>query len=132
MLVYYQTQIIVCLTKTHISSVDIDECVLSPCHPEQDCYNELGSFTCVWQPCKEGYERNETAGICEDIDECAQGLDCGDEMTCINTRGGHRCESIVCETGYERNSDGDCEGTKNFYIFIFYDILCPYHVSTNL
>ena len=38
-----------------ILTVDIDECVSNPCHPNATCTNENGTFTCE---CDAGYEGN--------------------------------------------------------------------------
>ena len=34
------------------STVDIDECLATPCHSDADCSNSSGSYTCT---CKTGY-----------------------------------------------------------------------------
>jgi len=70
----YQT----CLNNT---CVDIDECLTDQSH-------KCGSGTrCVNR--ENGYD-------CEDIDECAEGIDdCTDQQTCRNLEGGFTCEDII-------------------------------------
>ena len=54
-------------------SIDIDECLNSPCENGATCINKNGSFTCT---CAAGY----TGSLCNmDIDEC-------DDSPCENGR----------------------------------------------
>ncbi|KAI1731698.1 EGF domain-containing protein [Ditylenchus destructor] len=103
---------------------DVDECNTSsngystagvqrsPCHPQAECINLLGSYTCK---CPDGWAGNgynqcinsaETKQ-CEDVDECDEGRhNCDLSLTsCINTVGGHICR---CLPGYEGGDDGIC------------------------
>ena len=46
---------------------------VAACHPDGYCTNTFGGFNCT---CEDGFRMNETDGwTCEDIDECAEGLD---------------------------------------------------------
>ncbi|XP_028399458.1 uncharacterized protein LOC114522881 [Dendronephthya gigantea] len=78
---------------------DIINCIPTsfdwPCHQRARCEDKpLGSYTCT---CDEGYTGD--GAICDDIDECTQGLhDCSEENSeCVNEPGTFRCQ---CKDGY--------------------------------
>ncbi|XP_052238542.1 neurogenic locus notch homolog protein 1-like [Dreissena polymorpha] len=77
--------------------VDIDECTnnLMTCkEPHTRCLNTPGNATCV---CREGYRRNSTSGLCEDVNECIDTVlnTCG--QICTNTQGSFVCS---CRDGF--------------------------------
>ena len=39
----------------HISYLDLDECLVNPCHSDATCSNTFGSFICT---CNKGFEGN--------------------------------------------------------------------------
>ncbi|XP_059143711.1 fibrillin-1-like [Physella acuta] len=85
---------------------DINECtsfLTNDC--SQVCTNIEGGFICS---CYAGYAFNSTTQMCEDINECDQGLSrC--EQTCINTEGSYRCS---CPSGLYLQQDGlTCRAT---------------------
>ena len=77
---------------------DLNECLNSSvCGANQICRNMAGNFTCLcdtgWTPSTLGDNQ------CEDLDECALGLnDCDTFATCINTNGSFSCE---CNQGFQ-------------------------------
>ncbi|XP_035670316.1 latent-transforming growth factor beta-binding protein 4-like [Branchiostoma floridae] len=83
---------------------DIDECSdgTHDCHPDAECHNNAGSFSCQ---CKHGFIGNGTscsATICvTDVDECtAAAAPCDPKANCTNTEGFFFC---LCNTGYMGN-----------------------------
>lgn len=66
--------------------------------------------------CQLGFARNDSSGICEDIDECEDGdVTCNIEtQVCFNTPGSYRCldvEPVTCQDGYRKNPETkQCEG----------------------
>lgn len=74
------------------SCEDENECVTSGiglCRTTEVCVNLPGGYRC---DCDKGYIRNGQSPICEDINECALGLDdCGDAATCRNIAGYYQC-----------------------------------------
>jgi hypothetical protein len=95
-------------------SLDIDECDLTqwvktdekptPCTGEQVCINNDGGYRC---DCASGYKAGEKNGTCVNIDECAQGHECGAHSTCKDLPGSVTCE---CHTGYFTNEEtNQCE-----------------------
>eukprot|EP00794_Sanderia_malayensis_P015668 gene15668-17248_t len=56
--------------------------------------------------CPLGFRRSG-AGVCQDIDECVEGLhSCQGDQMCVNVHGGHRC---VCRRGFKmREGDRKC------------------------
>ena len=113
-----------------IHLTDINECTEGTDRCDQNCHNNVGSYTCS---CNTGYRLNangygcdgtyELAGILStytpciyclrfaqfvtDIDECTEGTDrCS--QNCHNTVGSYTCS---CNTGYRLNADGvTCDG----------------------
>ncbi len=64
------------------------------CHDDATCSQSGDSFVCI---CRDGFEGDGI--LCQDIDECAEGIDSCDELaTCTNTPGSYECE---CPEGYE-------------------------------
>ncbi|XP_030599886.1 latent-transforming growth factor beta-binding protein 4 isoform X2 [Archocentrus centrarchus] len=83
--------------------LDVDECVLSggSICGSQRCENTIGSYSCLTN-CEPGYQVNH-AGICEDVNECADVTVCGANAYCQNLLGTYRC---VCDKGFTSNADG--------------------------
>uniref|UniRef100_I3IXV3 Latent-transforming growth factor beta-binding protein 4 n=1 Tax=Oreochromis niloticus TaxID=8128 RepID=I3IXV3_ORENI len=83
--------------------LDVDECVLSggSICGSQRCENTIGSYSCLTN-CEPGYKVNH-AGICEDINECANTTVCGANAYCQNLFGTYRC---VCDQGFTSSADG--------------------------
>ena len=87
--------------------VDTNECLDGQCQNGK-CINTNGSFQCI---CPAGYENRHiytqsgvVLYVCEEIDECADGLDnCGPNGECVNTAGDYEC---LCGNGYEKSDDG--------------------------
>ena len=79
--------------------VDIDECTginTDFCHSDAICYNFEGGHNCI---CKIGYSANGL--ICEELDECATGVDnCSGNADCTNTDGAYTCQ---CHAGFTGN-----------------------------
>ncbi|XP_076818446.1 uncharacterized protein LOC143464526 [Clavelina lepadiformis] len=73
------------------SCVDRDECRSRPCHPDANCRNTRGSFTCR---CKSGYSGNGFQ--CRVRNSCASNP-CHPDADCTNTDAGFECE---CKAGY--------------------------------
>ncbi|XP_069955422.1 fibrillin-2 isoform X5 [Cherax quadricarinatus] len=89
--------------------IDIDECKLAPCGPEEECINSNGSFRCRHlTPCSPGFRRDEESKECKDIDECIENAPCTREERCVNTFGSYRCRSLDCNAGYQRDEQGRC------------------------
>eukprot|EP00058_Branchiostoma_floridae_P027787 XP_002613278.1 hypothetical protein BRAFLDRAFT_68243 [Branchiostoma floridae] len=83
---------------TRIVQNDIDECSdgTHDCHPNAECHNNGGSFSCQ---CKQGFIGNGTS--CSDVDECtAAAAPCDPKANCTNTEGFFLC---LCNTGYMGN-----------------------------
>ena len=73
---------------------DVDECVNgSVCDTNQVCRNFAGNYSCS---CKDGWTlRGSEGDECQDLDECALGLDdCDIFASCVNTNGGFSCECM--------------------------------------
>uniref|UniRef100_A0A1I7X8V6 Cubilin n=1 Tax=Heterorhabditis bacteriophora TaxID=37862 RepID=A0A1I7X8V6_HETBA len=93
--------------------VDINECLLSPCHPGVDCINLPGTFQCAG--CPKGYHGN--GQLCADVDECAADVypcSLNPRVPCFNTLGSFQCGS--CPAGYRGNGrtcrkDSACDGS---------------------
>ncbi|XP_059051450.1 fibrillin-1-like [Achroia grisella] len=88
---------------------DIDECEESSeiCRPDQMCVNQLGQYDCkpkldpsrLSTSCPDGMRHRPGSTICEDIDECLEGIHlCDRHQNCLNTNGSHECH---CKLGYE-------------------------------
>ncbi|CAK8678109.1 unnamed protein product [Clavelina lepadiformis] len=75
---------------------DINECTQSPCEDNQYCINTRGSYMCR---CKMGFT-HILDNICEDTDECTQGMCRGAGEECRNTVGSYEC---VCRAGYGKD-----------------------------
>ncbi|XP_065195184.1 uncharacterized protein LOC135826503 isoform X2 [Sycon ciliatum] len=84
--------------------VNINECLTgeADCTMDRECVDTPGSFLCN---CTSG--TRDTGNVCEDIDECIEGLhNChGNNSFCRNTPGNFTCE---CSSGYESNVNGQC------------------------
>ncbi|XP_061188739.1 uncharacterized protein LOC133196904 [Saccostrea echinata] len=91
-------------TGTHCET-NINECQDGgPCGALENCVDTPGSYVCQ---CKGGYQRNDTSGNCENIDECSESLyNCTETEVCIDTPGSYRCE---CKSGYQRDATGQCQ-----------------------
>ncbi|KAG8537275.1 hypothetical protein GDO81_024793, partial [Engystomops pustulosus] len=90
---------------THNPPGDVDECAAldSPCGPNANCTNTIGSFTCR---CLRGFLKGPSG--CEDVDEChvaeITGLQaCPPHSTCHNTLGSFSCS---CDQGFVFGLDG--------------------------
>ncbi|KAI8492386.1 hypothetical protein Bbelb_298390 [Branchiostoma belcheri] len=75
---------------------NINECnEMHNCHPMATCHNVPGSYHC---DCNEGQKGNGT--FCEDVDECAFGIDaCHEHANCSNTDGNYTCTCIAGHVG---------------------------------
>uniref|UniRef100_A0A2C9JEB6 Uncharacterized protein n=1 Tax=Biomphalaria glabrata TaxID=6526 RepID=A0A2C9JEB6_BIOGL len=77
---------------------DINECSNSSyCSGSfVQCINLNGSAECR---CTTGYEKPNSAGTCQDVNECVNPLlnTCGGSTDCVNTDGSYKC---VCANGY--------------------------------
>ncbi|KAI8737995.1 multiple epidermal growth factor domains protein 6, partial [Biomphalaria glabrata] len=64
------------------------------------CINLNGSAECR---CTTGYEKPNSAGTCQDVNECLNPLlnTCGGSTDCVNTDGSYKC---VCANGYHEVS----------------------------
>ncbi|XP_008553599.1 fibrillin-1 [Microplitis demolitor] len=89
---------------------DIDECAseinVSPCPIDTHfCVNTEGSYAChkltESKGCPAGFKFNVTKKICQDVDECVEGLHgCLPEVEeCRNTEGAYECD-IQCRKGF--------------------------------
>ncbi|CDR32632.1 Fibulin-1 [Caenorhabditis elegans] len=109
---------------------DVDECNLGShdCGPLYQCRNTQGSYRCDAKKCGDGELQNPMTGectsitcpngyypkngMCNDIDECVTGHNCGAGEECVNTPGSFRCQQKgnLCAHGYEVNgATGFCE-----------------------
>ncbi|PIC33121.1 hypothetical protein B9Z55_013219 [Caenorhabditis nigoni] len=109
---------------------DVDECNLGShdCGPLYQCRNTQGSYRCDPKKCGDGELQNPMtgectsitcpngyypkSGMCNDIDECMTGHNCGAGEECVNTPGSFRCQQKgnLCAHGYEVNdATGFCE-----------------------
>jgi len=77
---------------------------------EQTCIDMRGGIKCA---CKRGYQLNQDAKTCSDINECNEDSPpcrCTTQdqcnVTCINTPGSFQCQ---CGGGFQLNSAGVCE-----------------------
>ncbi|XP_043217552.1 fibulin-2-like isoform X2 [Amphibalanus amphitrite] len=98
---------------------DIDECEegTANCQPAAEyCANTAGGFTCQRRQdgvqCATGFRLNATSGVCDDIDECADGVhSCRRPLHCVNIRGSFTCTLAAagdrCAAG-SRLLDGRC------------------------
>ncbi|ULT94231.1 hypothetical protein L3Y34_003599 [Caenorhabditis briggsae] len=114
----------------HGHCVDVDECNLGShdCGPLYQCRNTQGSYRCDPKKCGDGELQNPMtgectsitcpngyypkSGMCNDIDECVTGHNCGAGEECVNTPGSFRCQQKgnLCAHGYEVNdATGFCE-----------------------
>lgn len=81
--------------------VDINECEIEGICRNGVCINENGGFHCE---CSLGYVYNENTIACEDVDECASGLDhCMGRAICVNVPGSHYCN---CPAGFKPTKSG--------------------------
>ncbi|EGT36148.1 CBN-FBL-1 protein [Caenorhabditis brenneri] len=109
---------------------DVDECNLGShdCGALYQCRNTQGSYRCDPKKCGDGELQNPMTGectsitcphgyfpkngMCNDIDECQTGHNCGAGEECVNTPGSFRCQQKgnLCAHGYEVNdATGFCE-----------------------
>ncbi|XP_076876101.1 fibrillin-2 [Brachyhypopomus gauderio] len=82
---------------------DINECRQNPLLCAFRCINTFGGYECS---CPSGYVLREDGRMCQDLDECGEGLhDCDTRgMTCKNLVGTFMC---VCPAGTERGTDDE-------------------------
>ncbi|XP_067825529.1 hemicentin-1-like [Heptranchias perlo] len=82
--------------------IDINECIMNVCHPDQQCQNTEGGYQCI-ESCPHGTMRLPS-GICGDVDECKGGTHmCRYNQKCENTVGSYRCS---CPRGYRSQGMG--------------------------
>lgn len=90
---------------TLASCLDVNECteLKDACNnTNEDCVNTQGSFGCN---CRTGFRRDESTGVCVDINECQLNNDCLQTQRCDNTIGGYTCvRYLPCGTGYTLNA----------------------------
>ena len=88
--------------------VDINECeTYIYCPSEARCENLIGSFNCE---CPTGYIYANNS--CQDIDECALGLDVCESL-CENTIGSYNCK---CFNGYELVDGTKCNAGNYHFV----------------
>ncbi|XP_029108624.1 fibrillin-2 isoform X1 [Scleropages formosus] len=82
---------------------DINECGQNPLLCAFRCINTFGGYECT---CPPGYTLREDRRMCQDLDECAEGLhDCESRgMTCKNMIGTFIC---MCPVGMVRRADDE-------------------------
>ncbi|KAM7309251.1 fibulin-1 isoform X4 [Ixodes scapularis] len=97
------------------SCIDVDECLhgLHSCSSrESKCVNTVGSYRCIkksrYYDCPRGFVYSSHLKGCEDVDECAEGLDgCSDDQVCVNAVGSFSCvpraPQAWCHRGYRRD-----------------------------
>ncbi|XP_078142364.1 fibrillin-2 [Centroberyx gerrardi] len=80
---------------------DVNECAQNPLLCAFRCINTFGSYECA---CPSGYTLRDDKTMCQDLDECSQGLhDCDSrDMTCKNLIGTFMC---VCPPGMVPHHD---------------------------
>ncbi|CDQ92861.1 unnamed protein product [Oncorhynchus mykiss] len=106
---------------------DVNECAISPLLCAFRCINTFGGYECM---CPGGYTLRENQRMCQDLDECSEGLhDCESRgMTCKNLIGTFMC---VCPSGMVRHLDNEvCEGKERVYstlIGLFNGDVLPIH-----
>ncbi|CAG5120715.1 unnamed protein product, partial [Candidula unifasciata] len=106
-------------------SVNVDDCLPSPCHNGAICHDLVDDFLCS---CPDGF----TGKLCdEDINEC-QLSPCKNNGTCVNTDGGHHCDCLLGFHGndcsldvdecnqYPCKNDGVCTNVHGGYIKIYF------------
>ncbi|XP_060076672.1 uncharacterized protein LOC132556307 [Ylistrum balloti] len=118
-----QSLIVNCLANRTFANLeeceDINECTdgIHNCAASEDCENTIGGFKCN---CKDGYFRNSTSSLCQDIKECSVNNG-GCSHMCNEEVPGYYCS---CQNGFElfteqnqnnistplRNEDGLREG----------------------
>ncbi|XP_078083679.1 hemicentin-1-like [Mustelus asterias] len=82
--------------------VDVDECSMNMCRPDQHCQNTEGGYQCTGH-CPHGTTRLPS-GICGDVDECKTGEhQCRYNQKCENTAGSYYCS---CPRGYRSQGTG--------------------------
>lgn len=83
---------LISITKRVLSCSDIQ------CRESEECFDLINGPNCS---CKPGFQK-KNEGNCQDIDECASGLDkCRDyRKNCINTQGSFECQG--CLKGFTR------------------------------
>ena len=85
---------------------DEDECQLGLANCEHQCNNTVGSYECY---CNTGYQLSADDRTCEDVDECALGIDqCLNSETCINLIGSYACRETGCVKSCEYPHDNFC------------------------
>ncbi|CAB4005879.1 adhesion G -coupled receptor L3-like, partial [Paramuricea clavata] len=77
-----------------IVQVNINECLINPCHPNATCTDNEGSFVCE---CNVGFSGN--GFNCSNINECSTNP-CHPNATCTDNEGSFVCE---CNVGYSGN-----------------------------
>ncbi|CAN7989420.1 unnamed protein product, partial [Ixodes hexagonus] len=97
------------------SCIDIDECLhgLHSCSSrDTKCVNSVGSYRCIkkslYYSCPRGFMYSSRLKGCEDIDECAEGLDgCQEDQACVNAVGSFSCvprsPQSRCPRGHRKN-----------------------------
>ncbi|KAL0963262.1 hypothetical protein UPYG_G00351840 [Umbra pygmaea] len=88
---------------------DVNECAINALLCAFRCINTFGGYECT---CPSGYTLREDQRMCEDLDECYEGLhDCDSRgMTCKNLIGTFMC---VCPPGMVRHRDNDACQDEN-------------------
>ncbi|KAI5087803.1 EGF-containing fibulin-like extracellular matrix protein 1, partial [Silurus meridionalis] len=93
------------LASDSVSCLDIDECAFSRYMCQYACINSPGEYSCT---CPVGYELQGTR-MCQDINECETGHQCGEDEMCWNYYGGVRCyPKNPCQEPYVRTSENRC------------------------
>ncbi|XP_067114081.1 fibrillin-2-like [Osmerus mordax] len=88
---------------TMMTCEDVNECTQNQLLCAFRCINTFGGYECT---CPSGYALREDQRMCQDLDECSEGLhDCDSRgMTCKNLIGTFMC---VCPPGMVRNRDDE-------------------------
>ena len=80
-----------------LSSLDINECDMSPCAANATCMDLEGSYSCA---CNVGYRGNAYSS-CTNINECDENPNiCHTNAECTDSMGSYSCS---CNDGYDGN-----------------------------
>ena len=81
--------------ETVVFCTDVDDCdIMSPCHLNSNCKNQIGSFVCT---CLHDWKGN--GFICDDINECEMNNSLYSKATCTNEDGSYSCTCLRGWTG---------------------------------
>ncbi|XP_033117071.1 fibrillin-2-like [Anneissia japonica] len=90
-----------------VQCVDIDECTIGTDGCQQDCLNNIGSYTCA---CAASFSLSDDQHSCTPLAgmECTGSNPCDSSANCIHNADGN--PSCYCDSGYQlSNNDTACE-----------------------